>query len=70
MLRVGIVLDSYISSAWVAKVIEDIQSSGFARVELTLLNGDRRQPGVKTGQEIEESRLEVRALSPLRAVGP
>ena len=40
MLRVGIVLDSYISSAWVAKVIEDIQSSGFARVELVMLVSD------------------------------
>jgi hypothetical protein len=49
MLRVGIVLDSYISSAWVAKVIEDIQSSGFARVELVLLNGDRAAD--KTGQK-------------------
>jgi len=38
MLRVGIVLDSYVSSAWVAKTIEDIQSSGFARVELVVLD--------------------------------
>jgi len=38
MLRVGIVLDSYTSSAWVVKVIEDIQSSGFARLELVILN--------------------------------
>lgn len=38
MLRVGIMLDSYTSSAWVAKVIEDIQSSGFARMELVILN--------------------------------
>jgi hypothetical protein len=38
MLRVGVVLDSYTSSAWVAKVIEDIQSSGFARLELVILN--------------------------------
>ena len=37
MLRVGIVLDSYTSSAWVAKVIEDIQSSEFARLELVIL---------------------------------
>jgi len=43
MLRVGIMLDSYTSSAWVAKVIEDIQSSGFARVELVMLDGDRWQ---------------------------
>jgi len=38
MLRVGILLDSYTSSTWVAKIIEDIQSSGFARVELVILN--------------------------------
>jgi len=43
MLRIGIVLDSYTSSAWVAKVIEDIQSSGFARLELVLLNSDSEQ---------------------------
>lgn len=43
MLRVGVVLDSYTSSAWVAKVIEDIQSSGFARLELVLLDGDSGQ---------------------------
>jgi hypothetical protein len=38
MLRVGVWLDSYNPQAWVAKVIEDIQSSGFARVELVILN--------------------------------
>ncbi len=38
MLRVGVMLDSYTSSAWVAKVIDDIQSSGFARVELVVLD--------------------------------
>src|SRR5881398_452692 len=43
MLRVGIVLDSYASSAWVAKVIEDIQSSGFARLELLILPDDSEQ---------------------------
>jgi hypothetical protein len=43
MLRVGIVLDSYTSSAWVAKVLEDIQSSGFARLELVLLNSHSEQ---------------------------
>ena len=43
MLRVGIMLDSYISSAWIAKVIEDMQSSGFARVELVLLDHDPAQ---------------------------
>src|SRR5258708_31100083 len=43
MLRVGIVLDSYTSIAWGAKVIEDIQSSGFARLELVLLNSHSEQ---------------------------
>jgi hypothetical protein len=43
MLRVGVVLDSYTSSAWVAKVIEDIQSSGFARLELVILNDPSEQ---------------------------
>jgi hypothetical protein len=43
MLRVGVVLESYTSSAWVAKVIEDIQSSGFARLELVILNGPSEQ---------------------------
>ncbi len=38
MLRIGIMLDSYVSSAWVAKTIEDIQSSGFAQIELVVLN--------------------------------
>ncbi|MGH9596789.1 MAG: glucosamine inositolphosphorylceramide transferase family protein [Edaphobacter sp.] len=38
MLRIGIMLDSYVSSAWVAKIIEDIQASGFARIELVVLN--------------------------------
>jgi hypothetical protein len=35
---VGLMLDSYVSSAWVAKVVEDIQASGFAQVELVILN--------------------------------
>jgi hypothetical protein len=38
MLRIGIMLDSPVSSAWVAKTIEDIQTSGFARIELVVLN--------------------------------
>jgi hypothetical protein len=38
MLRVGVILDSYTSSAWVAEVIKEIQSSGFAQVELAILN--------------------------------
>jgi hypothetical protein len=38
MLRIGIMLDSYVSSAWVAKIVEDIQGSDFARIELVVLN--------------------------------
>jgi hypothetical protein len=50
MLRVGVMLDSYTSSAWVAKVIEDIQSSGFARVELVILkhSSGQSKPSFKT----------------------
>ena len=36
MLRVGVVLDSYMSSAWIAKVIEDVQSSEFAQLKLVV----------------------------------
>jgi hypothetical protein len=38
MLRIGIMLDSYVSSAWVARIVEDIQASGFAQIELVVLN--------------------------------
>ena len=38
MLRIGIMLDSLMSSAWVAKIIQDIQASGYGRVELVVMN--------------------------------
>lgn len=38
MLRIGIMLDSFVSSAWVGKIIEDIQGSGFADVALVIVN--------------------------------
>jgi hypothetical protein len=47
MLRIGIMLDSYVSSAWVAKIIEDIQASGFAKVELVVLNTPPPPPSQK-----------------------
>jgi hypothetical protein len=47
MLRIGIMLDSYVSSAWVAKTIEDIQASGFAHVELVVLNTPPPPPSEK-----------------------
>jgi hypothetical protein len=47
MLRIGIMLDSYVSSAWVAKTIEDIQSSGFAEVALVVLNTPPPPPSEK-----------------------
>jgi hypothetical protein len=43
MLRVGIMLNSHASTAWVAKVIEDIQSSGYSRTELVVLYNDPAQ---------------------------
>src|ERR1035438_8983214 len=50
MLRVGIMLDSYTSIAWVAKIVEDIKTCGFARVELVILNTPHAQlrPPLKT----------------------
>ncbi len=38
MLRIGVMLDSMTGSAWVAKIIEDIQASQFAHVSLVILN--------------------------------
>ncbi|HEX3569496.1 MAG TPA: hypothetical protein VHU44_01590 [Acidobacteriaceae bacterium] len=38
MLRIGILLDSYVCSAWVATVVENIQASNFGRVELVVMN--------------------------------
>lgn len=38
MLQIGLMLDSYVTSAWVAKIVEDIQSSDFARISLVVLN--------------------------------
>jgi hypothetical protein len=41
MLRVGVMLDSYVSSAWIAGILKEIQASGFARIELVVLNDAR-----------------------------
>ena len=41
-LRIGLLLDSLVATAWVAHIIEDIQRSGFARVELAVVNTERR----------------------------
>ena len=38
MLRIGLMLDTLKPGAWVAKIIEDIQSSGFAQITLVVLN--------------------------------
>lgn len=43
MLRVGIVLDSYVSSAWVAKIIQDVQASGFAQIVLVVVDRDHNR---------------------------
>jgi hypothetical protein len=54
MLRIGIMLDSYASSAWVAKTIEDIQASGFAKVNLVVLN---TPPAPSTGKPSLKKRI-------------
>jgi hypothetical protein len=38
MLRVGVMLDFYLSSAWITRIVQQIQASGFARIELVVLN--------------------------------
>jgi hypothetical protein len=38
MLRIGLMLDSYVASAWIAKIVDDIQGSDFARISLVVLN--------------------------------
>ena len=43
-LRVGIMLDSWADSAWIGKIIRDIQSSEFAELSLVILNNDRPKP--------------------------
>ncbi len=40
MLRVGIMLDSFVASAWVAQIVEDIQASDFSRIETIVLVSD------------------------------
>lgn len=41
MLRIGVMLDSWQTSAWVAGILEELQRSDFARVELVILNTPR-----------------------------
>ncbi len=38
MLRIGLMLDSYASNAWVAQIVEDIQQSSFARIAFVIRN--------------------------------
>lgn len=38
MLRIGLMVDSFAVDAWVAKIIADIQASGFAEISLVVLN--------------------------------
>jgi len=49
MLRIGVMLDSLTTSAWVAKIIEDIQASEFAHVSLVILNtpAARQKPSLR-----------------------
>ena len=38
MLRIGVMLDSLETSAWIASILEQIQASDFARIQLVILN--------------------------------
>ena len=46
MLRIGVMLDSMQASAWIDHILEQIQKSSFARIELVVLNtpADARRP--------------------------
>ena len=43
MLRIGLMLDSFTTSAWIEKIVDDIQSSDFARVEMVIMNSPAQQ---------------------------
>jgi hypothetical protein len=43
-LRVGIMIDSWIASAWIEKILRDIEGSDFAQVALVILNKDVPPP--------------------------
>lgn len=40
-LRIGVLVDDCTVPAWTARIVEDIQNSGFARVILVIRNGER-----------------------------
>lgn len=42
-LRIGLLLDTETAPAWVVRIVEQIQASGFARVILVVLNGEQRR---------------------------
>jgi len=63
MLRVGVMLDSYVSSAWIAGIVQEIQDSGFARIELVVLNdaGSMLKSGLRSRLKFALFRLYERA---------
>src|SRR5437867_7300953 len=44
MLRIGVLLDSFIQPRWVEKVIQTIQTSDVAQIQLVVLNGSHHNP--------------------------
>ncbi|HZC42698.1 MAG TPA: hypothetical protein VE195_00900 [Acidobacteriaceae bacterium] len=55
MLRIGIMLDSCTSTAWVAKIIQDIQSSDFADVSLVILNTPVPEVKLRFTQRVKDA---------------
>lgn len=53
MLRIGLMLDSYVSSAWIAKIVDDIESSDFARIALVILNTPMPQKRLPFKQRVK-----------------
>lgn len=46
-LRVGIMLDGFVTSAWVARILADIQAAPFADLVAVVLNDGPRRPAAK-----------------------
>jgi len=52
MLRIGLLLDSFSTSAWIAKIVDDIQNSDFARVEMVIMNTPPEEQSVSISRRL------------------
>jgi hypothetical protein len=52
MLRIGLMLDSFTTSAWVAKIVDDIQKSDFAHIELLIMDTPTQKQSVSYSRRL------------------